>query len=122
MIEINEIPRSGVIIISVYFSSYKDSYANDTRRYFEGSEKIQSFIDRLHKKGFSAEMIPFGYWLGRTVIEKVTRATGGLYKYGYSQMTADDFLILKETLEEKKNKTEGWDEVEILIANRVEIC
>jgi hypothetical protein len=120
LIAVEKIPKSGVLIVTVNFADYKDNYANDTRRILGGGDKQKGLVDEVEEKGIGVDLIPLNYWLGRTIVDKVTRSTGGLYKFGYSNMTPKSFEALYSLLKEKKKKYDWWESVEILIGNRVE--
>ena len=128
MIPLQEIPKSGQLIIAVHFKGYEDYFANETRITLLGLPQ------RKDVKDIGIELYPLDYWLKRTIVsEKAekekgdsadekrwssTRATGGLYKVGFANMTPDKFKKLFEFL--KKIKKTYWEEYEILIASRVE--
>ena len=128
MIPLQEIPKSGQLIIAVHFKGYEDYFANETRITLLGLPQ------RKDVKDIGIELYPLDYWLKRTIVsEKAekekgdsadekrwssTRATGGLYKVGFANMTPDKFKKLFEFL--NKIKKTYWEEYEILIASRVE--
>ena len=128
MIPLQEIPKSGQLIIAVHFKGYEDYFANETRITLLGLPQ------RKDVKDIGMELYPLDYWLKRTIVsEKAekekgdsadekrwssTRATGGLYKVGFANMTPDKFKKLFEFL--NKIKKTYWEEYEILIASRVE--
>lgn len=120
MISIDDIPSSGVLIITVHFSDYKDNYANDTRRILGGGKRHKGLEKEVEKLGLSVDFFALNYWLGRTIVDKVTRSTGGLFKFGFSNMTPEAFRKIYALIEQKKKKRDWWEHVEILIANRVE--
>jgi len=128
MILLEEIPRSGQLIIAVHFRGYEDYYANETRK------ALLRLPERRDVRDIDIEFYPLDYWLKRTIVtEKVdkenrhsrkeklwssTRATGGLYKIGFANMTPDKFQRLYFVL--NKMKKTYWEEYEILIASKVE--
>ena len=128
MIPIDQIPRSGQLIIAVHFKGYKQYYANETRK------ALLHLPERRDVKNIGIEFYPLNYWLKRTIVtEEVdeeskdpqkkrrwssTRATGGLYKIGFANMTADKFRKLYSILE--KMKKTYWEEYDILIGSKVE--
>jgi hypothetical protein len=129
MIPLEKIPRSGQLIIAIHFRDYGDYYANETR------QTLLKLPGRREIKSIDVELYPLDYWLKRTIIteeenkknEKLeknkkwnrTRATGGLYKIGFVNMTPEKFKKLYNLLENKIKKT-YWEEIELLIANSVE--
>ena len=128
MIPLEELPRSGQIIIAVHFKDYKDYYANETRKALLG------LPERRDVKGIGLEFYPLDYWLKRTIVTEkakeeesqsrrkrrwsIARATGGLYKIGFANMTPEKYKRLHEVLTAMKKTY--WEEYEILIASRVE--
>jgi len=127
MIPLEDIPRSGQLIIAVQFKDYRDYYANETRK------TLLALSERRDVKAIGIDLYPLDYWLKRTIVtEKVdrdgknaekkrwsiTRATGGLYKIGFANMTPDKFRKLYGVLQ--KMKKTYWEEFEILIANQVD--
>lgn len=120
LIPIDKIPSSGVLLVTVHFSDYKSNYANDTRRKLGGGDRNKGLVKEAEELNLSVDLFPLNYWLGRTIIEKVTRSTGGLYKFGFSNMTPDAFKGIYTLLKEKQSKIEWWEYVEISIADRVE--
>mgnify|MGYP007042359255 CR=1 FL=1 len=128
LIPLEEVPRSGQLIIAVHFKDYGDYYANETRK------TLLRLPERKDVRRIDINMYPLDYWLKRTIVTEksdeengnskqekrwhITRATGGLYKIGFANMTPDKFKRLCEILQ--KMKKTYWEEFEILIANQVE--
>lgn len=128
MIPLDEIPRSGQLIIAVHFTGYEDYYANETRK------ALLRLPERKDVKDIGVEFYPLDYWLKRSIVtERVEeekapsrekrlwsskRATGGLYKIGFTNMSPDKFKKLSAVL--RKMKKTYWGEYEILIASQVE--
>lgn len=120
LIPVDKIPKSGVLIVTVQFADYKHNYANDTRRILGGGRRHKGLAEDAKARGIEVDLIPLNYWLGRTIVDKVTRSTGGLYKFGYSNMTPEGFKSLFSILEDMKRRYDWWEAVEVLIGNRVE--
>lgn len=128
MIPLEDIPKSGQLIIAVHFRGYEDYFANETRL------TLQKLPERKEVKEIGIDFYPLDYWLKRTIVTETndeekksstedkkwssTRATGGLYKVGFADMTPDKFKLLYEYL--NKIKKTYWAEYEILVASRVE--
>jgi len=128
MIPLQEIPKSGQLIIAVHFRGYEDYFANETRI------TLLRLSERKDVKEIGIELYPLDYWLKRTIVSETvekekresadekrwssTRATGGLYKVGFANMTPEKFQKLYDFL--NKMKKTYWEEYEILIASRVE--
>ena len=121
MIALKNIPKSGVLIVTVGFNDYKESHANDCRRILGGQEgRYEGLAGTARKKGLGVKLVPLNYWLARTVSHKVTRGTSGQYTFGFSNMTPNDFKGLLDILESMK--LDWWDGVpEVLIADWVEV-
>jgi hypothetical protein len=127
MIPLEKVPKSGQFIIAINFKNYNDYYANETRL------TLKNLPNRKDTKAIGLELYPLDYWLKRTVISKEnmeetddlknvagrTKATGGLYRIGFMNMTSDKFIELSKLL--LKMKKTYWDEIEILIADQVEV-
>jgi len=128
MISVEDIPRSGQLIVSVRFKGYKHYFANETRNV------LNRLPERRDVRDIGIELYPLDYWLKRSIVtekadgedrkskrKKVwssTRASGGLYKIGFTNMTPEKFVKLFEVL--KKMQKTYWEEYEILIASQVE--
>jgi len=128
MIQLDELPKSGQLIIAVHFKGYKQYYANETRK------ALLKLQNRKDVENIGIELFPLDYWLKRTIITEkldeennkpknkkrwsINRATGGLYKIGFTNMTPEKFKKLYEVL--TKMKKSYWEDYEILIASRVE--
>ncbi|MGA3192167.1 MAG: hypothetical protein ABSD73_06595 [Candidatus Bathyarchaeia archaeon] len=127
MIPLDEIPRSGQLIIAVHFSGYGQYYANETRK------ALMHLPERADVKEIGIEFYPLDYWLKRAIVGKEkdeeqyatdeatwysTRAGGGLYKIGFADMTPEKFEKLHIVL--KKMQKTYWENYEILIASQVE--
>jgi hypothetical protein len=114
MIHIDDIPNSGVLIVTVYFDGEnKGSYQNDSRR------RLETVLNKIcEEKDLETEIIPYSFSLVRTISDGVSRATGAQYQYGYSNMDANDLKELYEGLIEKSFK--WWEDIQIMIATEVE--
>lgn len=128
MIPVEDIPRSGQLIVAVRFRDYKHYYANETRNV------LRRLPERKDVGGIGIELYPLDYWLKRSIVtEKAdgedrksrdrkvwssTRASGGLYKIGFTNMTPEKFVKLFKIL--KKMQKTYWEEYEILVASQVE--
>ncbi|MCP8308865.1 MAG: hypothetical protein H3Z53_11240 [archaeon] len=127
MIPLEEIPRSGQLIIAAHFKDYDEYYANETRK------ALLNLPERRDVRDIGIEFYPLDFWLKRTIVTEkadeekkrgrdkrwsIKRATGGLYKVGFANMTPEKFKKLCEVL--KKMKKTYWEEYEILIASQVE--
>jgi len=113
MISIDDVPSTGILIVSVYFEGYKDSYQNDSRR------RLMELVNQIAKdEGLTVTITPFSFSLIRTIAGGKTRATGAQYQYGYSNMQGNDLKTIFEQLKQKK--LSFWKNVKIMIATNVE--
>jgi len=127
MIPLEKVPKSGQLIVAINFKGYNDYFANETRL------TLLNLPNRKDVQKMGIELYPLDYWLKRTVIsdmhsEKVdgdvkkppnTRATGGLYRIGFINMSPENYMNLFNLLTKKMKKT-YWEEVEVLLADQVE--
>lgn len=121
MIPIENIPRSGVLVISVYFKGYKDYYQNESRK--ELKEQVP-IIDI--QKNLEINLKPFQFSLLRRVDEegdsktRKGRSIGVIYSFSYSNMIPEKYKTLHKELEnllaKKKSK---WSHFDIMVASRV---
>ena len=111
----SNLPRSGVLIVTINFKNYKDSNANDCRR------SLEQFPEIAKKENVEVKLTPLNYWLGRTIVEGVTRATAGSWRFGFSNMNVESFKALQEILMEMQSNHQWWEEPELLVADWVEI-
>ena len=113
MISIDDVPRAGVLIVSVYFDGYKGSYQNDSRR------RLLELVNQIIKdEGLKVLITPFSFSLIRTIVGGKTRATGAQYQYGYSEMNGSDLKVIFMKLKERK--LSFWNDVQIMIATDIE--
>jgi hypothetical protein len=125
MITFDRLPKTGQLIIAINFKGYDDYYANETRKV------LKDLPNRRDIKKIDLELYPLDYWLKRTVISKIedekaedfkkrrpTKATGGLYKIGFMNMTPDKYKSLYRILLDMKKTY--WDEIELLVADKME--
>jgi len=117
MIDVNDIPQYGTLIIEVFFGGYKDSYPNDARRFLK-----DSVVSICSKEKLSVEITPLTFSLIKTVSgsknKAAGKATGAQYQYGYSNMTGNDLKIIFREL--RARKLPWFEEIKFLIANNVE--
>jgi hypothetical protein len=114
MIPLEDVPQSGILIITVYFKGYKDNYANDARR------MLRDGVPKLNEKlNLGITLTPLMFSLVRTIAEGVSRATGAQFQFGYSGMTPDKFKRIYFELKKLGDKCEWKDEIEIMVASHV---
>jgi hypothetical protein len=113
MISIENVPRTGILIVSVYFEGYEGSYQNDSRR------RLMELVNQIVKdEGLNVSVTPFSFSLIKTVVGGKTRATGAQYQYGYSNMNGSDLKTIFSKLKERKKSF--WKDVQIMIATDIE--
>ncbi len=113
-------PYSGQLEIEIYFKEYKDSCANDCRRFLhkgrnENTPLIEKFRKKLNEKEASVIIFPKDYALLRHVpigidVERDSgskrsgagKTRGGLEIYTVTGLEMSAFNKLKEVLEEEK--------------------
>lgn len=118
MIRIDNMSKSGYLIIAVYFEGYNDSYQNDTRKFLR---------DRVHKevaKSTGIEIEPTQFSLIKQVGEYSSRALGDQYSYRYKKLEAEKLKALIKTIrkfmDEHVKKFKMWKTYHILFANWIE--
>jgi hypothetical protein len=104
--KLEDIPQTGILILSTYFDGYKDTYANDSRR------KIKKQASKLAEKE-DITLIPLQFSLIWTITEGVNRAIGVQRHYGFSGMTPESFEKIYNEIEKKKYK--WWKKFDIII-------
>lgn len=113
LISIEEIPRNGVLVITVFFTGYKDYFQNETRK------KLRDDVAAISEQhGF--KITPILFSLVRTISGGVTHATGARWDFGYSRMSGEDVQTLYNELKEKSKNRSFWASMKLLIADDVE--
>ena len=113
MMNVNDIPQTGTLIVSVYFEGYKQNYQNDSRR------TLKDILPKIcSDSNLQVEIYPITFSLIKTVSGKITRATGAQYQYGYSNMTGNDLKLIYTRLKERK--LSWWKEIHFSIADDIE--
>jgi hypothetical protein len=113
LISIEEIPRNGVLVITVFFTGYKDYFQNETRKKLRDDVAV---ISEQH--GFSVTPILFS--LVRTISGGVTHATGARWDFGYSRMSGEDVRTLYHEIKAKSKNRGFWASIQLLVADSVE--
>jgi hypothetical protein len=112
MIPLENVPKSGVMIVTVNFKDYKDSHANDCRRILGGDkkrpERWPGLVATAAQRGLTVKITPLNYALSRTISNGIKRGTGGVYFFGYSGMTPDDLRGINQILAEMAERNQGW--------------
>ena len=112
MIKIENIPKNGVLILTVYFEGYKDSFQNDARRYL---------LDSLPKKDVVEQMnlTPLEFSIVRMIVGGISRAIGVTYQFTYNNMTPEKFVSFYDLLDREAKNKSWWDRHSVLIADYV---
>jgi hypothetical protein len=119
-------PYSGQLEVEIYFREYKDSCANDCRRFLHkgrdgGTPIIKELQDKLNENKSDLIIIPKDYALLRYVPENIDAdrdlrskrngsgiARGGLEIYDVPFLEKSVFDKLREVLDEKRKKELPW--------------
>ncbi len=115
MIFLEDIPKTGILILTVYFpgGKYKEYFPNEARK------KLKERIPRIdQKEKLGLELEPLQFSLVRTISGKVSRAGGAQWQFGYKNMTPEKFKILYKNVTELSNP-EWWGSFDILVASNV---
>ena len=115
MIFIEDVPKSGVLVVTVFFKGYKDYYQNESRK--ELRDQVPK-IDKDNNLEISLE--PLQFCLVRKVTEEGrARSIGVLYTFSYANMTPYKFRVLHNGLEELLEKKAKWSHYDIMVASNV---
>ena len=119
-------PYSGQLEIEIYFKEYKDSCANDCRRFLHiGKSDVPPLIGKLKEKlednADALTIFPKDYALIRHVPISIEvdldtgskrsgagKTRGGLEIYDVSGLDENVLIKLKEVLEQEKGKKHPW--------------
>jgi len=119
MTSIEEMPKSGYLMLSVYFNGYQDNFQNDTRR------KMGNVIPNQIKKIKNIKLEPVDFSLIRGVIEIKgvrggTRARGAQQLYRYE---APDLTQLKEMCDKLANQCKAektmWKRFDVYFVDKI---
>ena len=113
MMLIDEVPDSGMILLVIRFSGYKDSYQNDSRR------KLDSLPKSIKSDDLGIWIQPVSFSLIKTVLDGVSRATGAMQTYSFSELNPEKFVKLYKAIEQFCASPEWWGTWEIMIAQGV---
>jgi hypothetical protein len=119
MTSIEEMPRSGYLLLTIYFSEYGDNFQNDTRR------KMKNVIPNLIKKpnkGIKLEPIDFSLIRGVIEVKGVrggTRARGGQYLYRYETSDLGQLKELLSKISDYCKKDKMWKRFDIYFVDKI---
>ena len=113
MILLEEVPDTGMLVLVIQFNGYKDNYQNDSRI------KLDRLPKSIKADDLGIRIMPVSFGLVKTVIEGVSRATGVMQMYTYSDLTPDKYLHLYDALIKFCTSLEWWGSWEVMIAQGV---
>jgi hypothetical protein len=115
LIFLEDVPRSGVFIISAYFKGYKDYYQNESRK--DLKEKL---IGHLKKKDVDVHLKPLQFSLIRHVDENGRSTTVGVtYFYEFKDMTPESYKDLHREAVGFLGRRSKWSHHQVLVGSRV---
>lgn len=115
MILLEDIPRSGVFIVSAFFKGYKDNYQNDSRK--DLKEKLPA---RVEGEDLDIDLEPLQFSLIRHVDETGrSRSIGVTYFYRFKDMNAKKYAELHRLARRFLESNAKWSHHQILIGSRV---
>lgn len=112
MIRIENIPKNGVLILTIYFDGYKDSFQNDARRYLLETLPKKDEVNQIN-------LTPLEFSIVRMIVGGVSRAVGVTYQFTYNNMTPEKFLDFNNLLVTEADNKNWWDRHSVLIADYV---
>lgn len=126
MTSIEEMPKSGYLLLSVYFSGYKEYYQNETRRKLGNdprrkSGSIPEYIRKL-SKNVKLEPIDFSLIRGVIQIEGVrggTRARGAQQLYRYETSDLEQLKELCSKLAEYCKGENMWKRFDVYFVDKI---
>lgn len=115
MIYVDDIPKSGMLVITVYFRGYRDYFQNETRK------ELRDQVPKIDKdKSLGVQLEPLLFCLVRKVTEEGrSRSIGVLYTYSYSEMTPDKFKVLHQELNQLLGRKSKWSHYDVMVASNV---
>ena len=113
----------GILIVGVYFTTLKDNFQNDARRWFRNGlpNELEKRSEKISPK---PKIEPLEYALTRYISptkDERGRSKGGEYKYSIENATPMFYEVLFDILERKKEskKPEWFGDYYVLIARSV---
>ena len=114
MITLENLPETGLLILSVYWDDYKDSYQNDARRSLKESiPKID--IDN----NLQIDLRPVQFSLIKVITGGINRAVGAQYQYSFKNLNPDRYKTLHNQIIKKRGQSKWWSREDIMIASNV---
>ena len=112
MIDIDQLPLNGILLIQVFFKGYKDSYQNDSRR------KLLEAVPKQALK-VELELEPITFCLIRSIVSGVGRSIGAEYQYRVIDMNENKYRSFLSEMTKICERTSIWADFEILICDYV---
>lgn len=109
IILVENVPSRGKLVLTVYFSGYKDSYQNDARRKLMDIPKIKEI------KNLDINLTPLEFNIIRMGSELVKRGIGVSYQYKFRNMDPDKFKMLLKTINNLGDSLNWWGRETILL-------
>lgn len=125
MIPIENIPESGVLIVTIHFKGYKDYFPNEIRK------TLKAGVPSLVKNLVNVPLTPLVFSLIKTIIDepkadkpdklktRAGRATGAQYQFGYYDMSPDKFKKIYPELKKIGDGREWKDTIEIIVGSNI---
>jgi len=115
MIFVDDVPKSGVLVVTVYFKGYRDYYQNESR------QELRDQVPKIDEENnLSINLEPLQFCLVRKVTEEGRgRSIGVLYTYSYSNMTPNKFRVFHKHLTSVLERKSKWSHFDVMIASNV---
>jgi hypothetical protein len=123
MIFIEDIPESGLIIVSVLFNGYKHNFQNDSRR------NLLKTLPNLIKGKFGVQLVPIQFSLIKSIErtpdmsekESIGRArtVGVEYRYRFEHLGKEEFGKIYKEIRNHCGQRNMWRDYDIMYADYV---
>ena len=126
MTSIEEMPKSGYLLLSVYFSGYEEYYQNETRRNFgnDPRRKQGSIPEHIKKISRNIKLEPIDFSLIRGVIQIAgvrggTRARGAQQLYRYETSGSEQVRELCNKIAEYCKRKKMWKRFDLYFVDKI---
>ncbi len=110
-----ELPRSGILIVSVNFSDFKSTNTNDARR-----RLMEELPEQTAKAGSRARLTPLRFGILRSITDDgVTRGSGVAWQFGYTGLDGQTFTAIVNHLTAMKARFKWWSSVDVIVGRMV---
>jgi hypothetical protein len=123
MIFVEDIPESGLIIVSVLFNGYKHNFQNDSRR------NLMKTLPNLIKEKCGIQLVPIQFSLIRSIErtpdmsekESIGRArtVGVEYRYRFEHLNKEEFEEMYKEIKNHCSQKNMWRDYDIMYADYV---